>query len=342
LRHHPFGEPEHEKQEKQPQRGFLGSWPRKGTMYRLLLVPLDGSPFAEQALPLAVAISKRAAAELQLIFVHNPSEPDYPEHHLLAEDSWMTALKTRHRAYLDQVTERLRAGGANIRPPLVLQGEVAATIHRHVVEKQVDLVVMTTHARSPVARMWLGSVADQLIRELPKPLLLIRPVEQKADATADVVVKHMLLPLDGTPLAEQIITPAVALGDLMEADYTLLRVIRPAAPVHYPAEGVALGPLPESMLKQLQRMETEVRDKAHEYLDDVARRLRGHRVGIRVAEEAQPAQAVIDATKKVRADVVAMQTHGRRGLSRLILGSVADKVLRGSVVPLLVQRPLPS
>lgn len=211
------------------------------------------------------------------------------------------------------------------------------------VEKQVDLVVMTTHARGPVARLWLGSVADQLIRELLRPVLLVRPVEAKADLTMEVRLAHFLLRLDGTPLAEQILEPAAALGELMGAEYTLLRVVRPVAPVHYPPDGAVGGPLPEGILRQLRRVETESRRQAQEYLDDVAQRLRGRllRVRTKLVDETQPAVAVIEAAHQLAADVIAMQTHGRRGLSRLFLGSVADKVLRGAGVPLLLQRPLP-
>jgi nucleotide-binding universal stress UspA family protein len=310
-------------------------------MYRSLLVPLDGSPFAEQALPLALSIARRAAAEVKLVNVHNTLAAEYPEHHFLTEESWMTELKSKHRAYLDRLAERLRAAGAEIGSSLILQGDVPGTIHKHVVENQIDLVVMTTHARGPVGRMLLGSVADQLIRSLPKPLLLVRPVEEKADLTMDVILKHVLIPLDGTPLAEQIIEPAVALGELMGADYTLLRVIRPIAPAAYPAAGAMSGPFPHA-LGQLRRVETESRAQAQQYLDEVAQRLRGDvlRVRTQVVDEAQPAGAVIEAARKLSADLIAMQTHSRRGLSRLILGSVAEKVLRGVGVPLLIRRPL--
>jgi nucleotide-binding universal stress UspA family protein len=310
-------------------------------MYRTLLVPLDGSRFSEQALPLALSIAKRAGAELQLLYVHGTLEADYPEHRFLDEESWTTEWKTRHEAYLDGLAQRLRAAGAKSTAPLILQGDIAGTIRKHAIEKQVDLVVMTTHARGPVARMWLGSVADQLIRELPTPLLLVHPIGEKTDLTADVILKHLLLPLDGTPLAELIIEPALALGELMGTDYTLLRVIRPVAPIHYPPEGVIKDPLPEGMIQQLQRVETASRRKAQEYLDEVAQRLRRHllRVHTKIVDEAQPALAVIEAAQKLSADLIAMQTHGWRGLHRLLLGSVADKVLRAARAPLLVQRP---
>jgi nucleotide-binding universal stress UspA family protein len=311
-------------------------------MFRSLLVPLDGSLFAEHALPLALSIARRAEAELQLVYVHSTPEADHPMHHFLSEEHWVTEWKTRHGAYLDDIAQRLRAAGGKAVTPLVLQGEVAGSICKQVMEAGTSLVVMTTHARSPLGRMWLGSVADLLIRELSRPLLLVRPLEERVDLSLDVILKHFLIPLDGTPLAEQILEPAVALGEAMGAEhYTLLRVIRPVATIHYPPEGAMGATLPEGMGQQIERVETEARLKAEEYLDELAQRLRGRllRVRTQVVDEAQPALAVIETAQKLPANLIAMQTHGRRGLSRLVLGSVADKVLRGATVPLLLQRP---
>ena len=138
-------------------------------MYRLVLVPLDGSPFAEQAIPWAQSIAQRTGAMIQLVHVHRPMEDEYPEHHFLSEDTLATEFKTRQRDYLDRLTIRLRAAGAHLGDPLILEGDIARAIHQFVSDKKADLVVMTTHARGPVARMWLGSVADQLIRELASP-----------------------------------------------------------------------------------------------------------------------------------------------------------------------------
>jgi nucleotide-binding universal stress UspA family protein len=239
-------------------------------MYRSLLVPLDGSPLAEHALPLARSLAVRAGAQLQLLYVQHPLEAEYSQYHSLTAESWMQELTTRQEAYLDGLARRLRAGGAPSIAPLLLPGEVAGTIHKQAVDSLVDLVVMTTHARGPVARLWLGSVTDQLLRELPKPLLLVRPSAKQADLTDEVVLKHVLLPLDGTPLAEQILAPATALGELVGADYTLLRVVRPVAPVHYPPEGAITGPWPEGLRQQVERVETEARRQAQDYLDEVA------------------------------------------------------------------------
>jgi nucleotide-binding universal stress UspA family protein len=130
------------------------------------------------------------------------------------------------------------------------------------------------------------------------------------------------------------IEPAVALGTLMGADYTLLRVIRP---VLFPAaipDGPTLNLGAQLMLDQVAKLAAEVRKEAEAYLERVAGRLRAQSLSVRtrVALEDQPAAAILRAA-------VALETHGRRGLSRLFLGSVADKVIRGASVPVLVHRP---
>ncbi|MBL8794151.1 MAG: universal stress protein [Planctomycetia bacterium] len=312
-------------------------------MIRTILVPLDGSHFAEQALPLALGVARRANAEIQLLFVHGPMDVVHPDHHFVAENSLVTEWKTEHRAYLDDTAQRLRAAGIKSVNVFLLEGDVAATIQQHIAAHPVDLVVMTTHARGPVARVWLGSVADRLIRELAVPLLLVRPTEGKANFTEEVRLRHFLLPLDGTPLAEQIIEPAIALGELMDTEYTLLRVIQPVPTTDYLAERMRTGGTPGVLVAPSETTRAQLHTRAQAYLDQVAERFREKLLRVRtcVAEETQPAVAVLETADHLPADLIAMQTHGRRGLSRLLFGSVADKVLRGAKMPLLIQRPAP-
>ncbi|HLW64707.1 MAG TPA: universal stress protein [Gemmataceae bacterium] len=311
-------------------------------MFRSILVPLDGSAFAEQALPWAQSIANKAGATLQLVHVHKPMEPEVPEHQFLSEDWWTTELKTRQRDYLDGITSRLGAAGVKLAEPLIHQGDVAESIHRIVVEKKIDLVVMTTHGRGPAVRMWLGSVADRLIRVLPIPLLLIRPGESTAGFDSERVIRHVLVPLDGTKLAEGIIQPALTFGECMDADYTLMRVINPVLTTHDPLPDVAAGTLLRGGFpQQPPALGTERRRKALEYLDEVAERLRERleRVRTEVVEDEHPAVAIVETAKRISADLIAMQTHGRHGVARALLGSVADKVLRSATIPLLVERP---
>jgi nucleotide-binding universal stress UspA family protein len=137
------------------------------------------------------------------------------------------------------------------------------------------------------------------------------------------------------------IEPAVALGTLMGADYTLLGVIRP---VLFPAaipDGPTLNLGGQLMLDQVAKLAAEVRKEAEAYLDRVAGRLRARSLSVRtrVAQEDQPAAAILREAAPPRIDAVALETHGRRGLARLFLGSVADKVIRAASVPVLIHRP---
>jgi nucleotide-binding universal stress UspA family protein len=199
----------------------------------------------------------------------------------------------------------------------------------------VDLVVMTTHGRGPLSRLWLGSVADAFLRRSPAPLFLIRPREGAPDLAAGPGPRHILIPLDGGPLAEQVLGPAVALGQPVGADYTLLRVLPPAVAVVFEPAGTPMPVLVDD--PPLQERESQARA----YLDQVANRLRAEGLGVRtqVAVDQLVPGAILDAVPDNDIDLIALATHGRAGLPRLLLGSVADKVIRGAAVPVLAFRP---
>jgi nucleotide-binding universal stress UspA family protein len=311
-------------------------------MYRSLLVPLDGSPLGEQALPLALSIARRAEATLHVVHVHSPLADAYTDGITYIDPSLDVHLKEHRREYLDGLVERLASMSTVRISPLVLEGGIVESLRAYSQSTEVDLVVMTTHGRGPLRRLWLGSVADQLVRQLPMPLLLVRPQEADADLRQEPVLQHVLLPLDGSALAEQMIEPAVALGSLMGADYTLLRVITPPTPLGFSAEGASLGEMTQSVMDQIDQLHEASRKQAADYLDRVAERLRQQSLTVRtkVAIEEQPAVAIIHEAVAPAVDLVALETHGRRGLSRMFLGSVADKVVRGATVPVLVHRPV--
>jgi nucleotide-binding universal stress UspA family protein len=196
-----------------------------------------------------------------------------------------------------------------------------------------DLIVMTTHGRGGLARFWLGSVADSLVHVSSVPVLSLRPGEPVPPIKHPPVFRHILIPLDGSALAEQILEPALALGALTQATYTLLHVVELfVLPSYAPlAQAVQLD------AHMTQALQTEMQ----RYLDDVAQRLRasGHQVHTRTLLGAQPAVALLDAAQEQGADLIALATHGRSGLPRLLIGSVADKVRRGADMPVLLYRP---
>jgi nucleotide-binding universal stress UspA family protein len=313
-------------------------------MYRNILVPLDGSPFGEHALPLALGLARRAGAAVQVVHVASPVEMAYTESLFVTAEDLERRLQARLRAYLDAVVQRAEAAAAVRVTPALLEGDVTEQVRRRVAELPADLVVMTTHGRGPLGRFWLGSVADELLRRLPVPLLLVRPHEGEPDLGAGPPLEHLLVPLDGSPLAEQMLEPAVALGRLTAADYALLRVVEPVLPVAPGLGGVpglTLEDKAQGLLERTRAVHRQLCREAQDYLNRVAGGLeaRGLRVRTRVAVEEQPAVAILSEAVPPGIDAVALETHGRRGLSRLLLGSVADKVIRGAAVPVLVHRP---
>ncbi len=314
-------------------------------MLRTILTPLDGSTFGEHALPLAASIARRAGAALRLLHVEPTPASVYAETPLFIDDSYLESYVRENQravglAYLDGAVKRLknRAGVAVGR--VVVEGEVRDAIFAQAAALHADLVVMTTHGRGPLGRFWLGSVADELVRTLPMPVLLVRPREAAPDFDHEATLKHVLIALDGSPLAEQIVEPAVELGALLGAEFTLVRVVPPVPIGGHLLEGGSLRQLAVSM-EELQAEHKRRCDRADKYLDETAARLRAQKLTVRthVETDEQPAAGVLREAQAADADLIALATHGRRGLSRLFLGSVADKVLRGGRLPVLLRRP---
>jgi nucleotide-binding universal stress UspA family protein len=314
-------------------------------MFRTILTPLDGSAFGEHALPLALSVARRSGAALRLLNVQPPPATIYSESPLFIDDSYLESYVREHQravslAYLGGVAKRLKGPPAAGVTRLAAEGDVRDVIRAQAECVHADLVVMTTHGRGPLGRLWLGSVADELVRTLPMPVLLVRPQEAAPDFDHEATLKHVLIALDGSPLAEQIVEPAVELGALMGAEFTLVRVVRPVLIGGHALEGGGLGQFAVGV-EQLEAEHKRRCERAEKYLEETAARLRARKLAVwtHVATDEQPAIGILHEAQKADADLVALATHGRRGLSRLFLGSVADKVVGGGRLPVLLRRP---
>ncbi len=295
-----------------------------------ILVPLDGSPLAEQAIPLAQAIAQRSRAKLKLVLVHDrvllmQHGPDYTRIEL--------AMQKADREYLKSVTARVRETLGRSVSSAVLQGlPVVQTLATHIRELGVDLVVMTTHGRGGLRRAWLGSVTDQLIRSSDIPVLVVRPGEEGA-AKPDAQVSEILVPLDGSPLAEAALGPALEVARLWDAEISLVQVVRPAILMDNPHLA-----FPSSYADEVTAIR---RESAQDYIRDMAERVRESGVrstGVAVIGGAV-SETLIHLASPERVSLMVIATHGLGGLKRLALGSVADKLVRGANVPVLVVRP---
>lgn len=304
--------------------------PAKTASLRSVLVPLDASPLAEHALPLAAEIARTTRARLRLVLVHQSPSP--PTDELTARLATSIDLATRkaEREYLRRMAAALRDSSGRQVAGVTLAGPVAPTLIQYIAEIGADLVVMTTHGRGGIRRAWLGSVADQLVRSLQVPVVLMAADGRSAPA---VPPAEILVALDGSALAEGVLEPATLLGRALGARLGLLQVVTPVPVMTDP-------PLPYPMGSD-ENLTTIRRQQAQDYLDDIAERIReeGLQASATAVVGAPAAQSILDIARRESVGMLAVATHGRGGLRRLILGSVADKLVRGAERPVLVVRP---
>lgn len=300
-------------------------------MYTSILVPLDGSAFGESALPAAVTLAKRSGARLHLVYVRGTAMDSTMGLPGLAT-GWSPEAERGARTYLDDVADRTSDDLGESVSFALLDGRVAEAVCAYARSNGISLLVMSTHGRRGVSRAWLGSVAAGIIREAPAPVLLVRPRKGGARPGATLRIRHILVPLDGSPLSEAIVAPAAALGKLTGASLTLVHVIEPV---------FRLG---EAILVPAVEYDREAHERQAEeadvYLGRLVARLHGDGVEADVrVETGEAVYTLLEMAKARGSDLIALATHGRSGWQRLVFGSVADKIVRTSTLPALVLRP---
>jgi len=276
-----------------------------------VLVPLDGSPLSQRALPFAAHLVAGGRGRLVLAHVQSSFYSDIPSYYDPVQD--VDALRQ----------EGVEATSFVYRAPLA---EVAEVLDLAIREAAVDLVVMSTHGRGGLRRTILGSVADQLMRRAEVPVLLV-PSASEVSWQAQRPTQ-ILVPLDGSPLAEQALAPAAGMARLLDAEILLVRVLSPVLHPRYRGDKLTLSCADF----------VEVED-AWRYLSGVADELRagGCRTTFWVLV-GSPAVAIESAARAEGADLIVMTTHGRGGLGRFLMGSTADGLLQRSHVPILLVR----
>lgn len=299
-------------------------WPRSmptpsigGSDLRSILVPLDGSPMAERALPHALAIARRAAATVRIAHVHSLLDSVEPWQ-LLYSDTLSDRLRRKKEVYLQSVMRRIgRRVDQQVAAMVIESGDVTRSLCK--AAAGVSLVVMATHGRGLIGRLMHGSTSHTLIRELPCPLLLIRGNDSTVALTDDPLPRRVLIPLDGTRFAEKVIPSAAAIGRLTGAHFTL---------AHFQdIERVSMG----SGL-----------DDPDGYLRGAAMRFQGLLPTLRtevVTSDRRIATAIRSVAEELEVDLIALATHARRGVARLVSGSIADSIVRRAITPVLLFRP---
>jgi nucleotide-binding universal stress UspA family protein len=298
-------------------------------MVNRILVSLDGTTFSEQALPWAVSIAQRSGASIHLATVEVPPPMAFPD------VNFLQPLSDAELAYLDTVAERVRATGVAEVSVSVQTGNAPEALELHRAEIGADLTVMATHGRGPLARSWLGSVADHFVRCTAAPVFMVRPEEDagEADLTRLPTIDNIVLTLDGSAVSESAVQPTMSVARLFDASTTLVRL------VEYPHRTESVY-LPDAIDAIEERLE-ESRQATHDELQRVATQLRedgGGEVDLETRVVIHAAEGILTIAAERNADLIAMASHGRGGVRRLVLGSVTDKVLRGATRPVLIVR----
>lgn len=298
-------------------------------MYDTVLVPLDGSTFSENALAHAAAIAERTSGTLHLILVHTPLPMTVTEVSAMPLlDQWHMDHRAREEGYLEGQAGRLRERGLNVTTEL-REGEVVGELKD--AASSVDLVVLATHGRGGLERAWLGSVADSLVRNVPTPLLLIRPSDEDGEPIRSAEpLTHILVGVGGSPGGMAAVEQAAIMARTFGARVTLLRVLAPPAALTSPY-------LPHAA--EMDRAAAEADEtNARASLEKLAARYDDVDIDMKVTQAFHAARGILDSARAIGADMIAVGAHRRTVVGRMVLGSTADKVVRASQVPVLVAR----
>jgi nucleotide-binding universal stress UspA family protein len=278
----------------------VAAWCEQRATFEHVLVPLDGSGYAEMALPMAEKLARIYRARLTLV----------------------TAVGEQ-AGYLRQMAEGLRGQGLDV-DYLVGDGSVVNLTRAAVEERGGDLVVASTRGGSG-ARHWLtGGVASRIAQAISQPVLLVQ--SDGRDNGRGPALKRLLVNLDGSERSELIMPYAVALGDTFQAEILLLSV--PEVP-----EAAEFG----AAVDWVEARRAEAEAEARKYLASIMAAVRDECPAVRtMVTGSRPASAIIDVSLAEEVDMIMMVTRARGGLERLWMGSVAERVVQQTELPVFL------
>ncbi len=308
-------------------------------MFRNILVPLDGSARAEPAVGLAQSVAKSGDGRITLVQVVNNFDPLMTNPHEIdiagdGGEKIVAGAVAKASEYLTRVAEGVNSSSVSGVGTKVRRGKAAEAICA-MASDGYDLVVMSTHGRTGLARTMLGSVAMAVVRDAHLPVMLINDHQYADYSKGDYPFHTILVPLDGTPLAEQALPPAVELAKAEHAKLVLLKVLA----VQDETEVYIVHEVGREEAEDYDYVlgNTDLED--YRYLEEVsARYIPADIAYTSIACAGMPAQDIVTTLDNHHCDLVVMATHARAGLHRIIDGSVAEQVISTTNVPVMLLR----
>jgi nucleotide-binding universal stress UspA family protein len=300
-------------------------------MYTRMLIPLDGSKLAENVLPYARTLAKTLDLRIELLSVVDTMDFAKTTHagHVRDFDPIIEAAVREGEQYLENVARSFT--GKTVDNCVVEQGQADQIIIEKAARDKETLIGMATRGRSGIHRWLMGSVAEKVLRGATNPLLLVRGDEEgKSDGAA--TLKSIVVPLDGSKLAETVLPRAVELAKKLSLEIVLTRAYQIPLSTYGVADAAYI-PNPNALMNV-------VKEEASAYLETKVNELR--QTGVEKVSSillvGSGADEIIDLARTTPDNLIAMCTHGRSGVKRWALGSVTEKVVRHSGDPVLVVR----
>lgn len=287
-------------------------------MFERILIPIDGSRLAEEMLERIRPLAEKARSAVLLLRVVD-IPPSIASRHAslgVGEPALFSSIEKDATRYVEMRAKDLEIAGLRAKG-IARIGSAAGTILDVARTERASLVAISTHGRSGVSRWVLGSVAERVVRHSDTPVLVAPSTARngaRAASGAEFAPKRILVPIDGSAASLRILPHVWELSRLFGSEVGVLFV-------HETFAGVAIDP--EAGERAFSGAKPLVPDSVRVSYDE---------------SEGEPGGAILDSTKQGAHDMVAMTTHGRSGVSRWLLGSVAEKVVRGSAVPVLLVR----
>lgn len=288
-----------------------------------ILVPLDGSPLAESVLPYVAELARCMGAKVELLIaVSDVALWDANATVIAWEREEELAL-----GYVESQREGLASNGVKATSNIV-RGDPARAIVAAAAQDGSELIALSTHGRSGISRWLFGSVAGRVLEESEAPLLIVRPPEKDH---AGGPIRKILVPLDGSPLAESVLAQVEPLAKDCGSTIVVMQAVPPLTA--YPGvEAYTLTAVGEVL--------DDMQTQSQGYLAGIVKRLKAKGISAEaVSATSMPTEAILTAADEAGADLIAIATHGRSGFGRAVMGSVADSVIRRSHLPCLVIRP---
>jgi len=301
-------------------------------MYKIIMAPTEGSETERAAISMAVRLAQRFDAELRLVRVENaPGAPEAissPTAYAATQHTLADARLARLHKLEALGTECRVMGGVRVVTDLE-NGVVTSTLRDYAKQFEVDLIVMSSHARVGFDRLTMGSVTDYLIRHAHVPVLVVKRPMASEDGNPNQTFNRIVVPLDGSALAERILPPVAALASRLNATVSLLQVL---TPLTYSQNQIMQPGLP--WWDEDIAVANACLARASSYLTE-----QGLSVSKDVVLSEHVPSAIRDYAVRARADLIALATSGAGGMGRFVFGSVADEVTRTSPTSLLVFHP---